>query len=473
MPRSHQTQPTLGRKTLLAIWLGLAVLSLASPNPFLSVASLLGLTLIVKLLWRPGEPPALLFAMAFHWVQATMLTLDSNLRGLTLEERVGSHTIAMAAWLSLLGVLVVTLGMRVGAGKSEAPGLRQEIAFQTTRLSVRALFWSSLGAIIAAQQITVLASFFSPLRQQILALSALHWIIVYLFTYAVLHQHRGYAELGLVFAIELGIGFLGFFSGFKTVIFLMLMAALASPAALRGVRFRLIVSLSVVVLTLGLFWIAVKKDYRMFLNQGTGDQVVLVPIEKRISKLIELGGELDGQKLGNSIEALSDRLTYVTYFGESIQIVPDHLSYENGKLWWEAIENVLVPRFLNPNKRVINDSERTSFYTAGYVAGFQEGTSISLGYIAESYIDFGPVGMFLPLFLWGLLVGFAYRVLLKTPAFPLFGHASAAALVLMNAMYLETSNLKMLGGMLNAWLVLFLIQKFLTQRIGRLLTHSN
>ena len=45
------------------------------------------------------------------------------------------------------------------------------------------------------------------------------------------------------------------------------------------------------------------------------------------------------------------------------------------------------------------------------VAGREDGTSIAFGYAAESYIDFGLPLMFLPVFGFGLFVGFCYALL--------------------------------------------------------------
>ena len=67
------------------------------------------------------------------------------------------------------------------------------------------------------------------------------------------------------------------------------------------------------------------------------------------------------------------------------------MPHENGALWLDAITRPFMPRLFFPSKTAINDSERTNYYTGLAVAGAEEGTSISLGYVAESYIDFGAI----------------------------------------------------------------------------------
>ena len=59
----------------------------------------------------------------------------------------------------------------------------------------------------------------------------------------------------------------------------------------------------------------------------------------------------------------------------------------------------------------------------------EEGTSISIGYMAESYIDFGAVGMMVPIFGLGLLLGGFYRWMLRRDPSRLLGMALATATI--------------------------------------------
>jgi hypothetical protein len=224
-----------------------------------------------------------------------------------------------------------------------------------------------------------------------------------------------------------------------------------------------------VIVALAVGWTGIKTEYREFLNKGTRQQVVLVPVDERVAKLATLVGELTPQKLDASIQRLMERLTYVYYFGLAMQVVPDYVAHERGLLWREAVQSALVPRLLNPGKRVIDDSERTSRYTGTRVAGAKEGTSISMGYMAESYIDFGAGLMMLPLLVWGLFVGWVYRTLIRSTRYPLFGYGCAAVLVGLGAAVLEQSNLKMVASIVLGFLALYLIQKFAGGGLLRLL----
>jgi hypothetical protein len=52
-------------------------------------------------------------------------------------------------------------------------------------------------------------------------------------------------------------------------------------------------------------------------------------------------------------------------------------------------------------------------YSGVFVAGEEANTSIAFGYAAESYVDFGVPVMFLPVFLYGLMMGSAYQGFLR------------------------------------------------------------
>lgn len=451
-------------KLYLPLALGAVLLAMASANPLLSLGSLVLLVVLAAMLWRPGEPPALLYAMAFHWMQASILIIYANLGGRRLETLGYGTEVESATWLTFAGVFAVALGMRIGAGRNYGGIAQPSVSTIASQLSVQRLFIASLVAIGLATVFTRLAYVVPGLIQPILALTLLRWVVVYLFTYTVLTQHRGYGYLAVVFTLEIMIGFLGFFSDFKTVLIVMLLAALTSPTALRGIRFRTAGALTVLILGLGIGWTGVKSEYREFLNQGTGQQVVLVPVTERIGKLAELVGDMTPARFGDSLVILVERVTYVYYFGQAIETVPRYIAHENGLLWREAVERALVPRLFNPAKRVIDDSQRTSYYTGNRVAGAEEGASISLGYVAESYIDFGPVAMMVPLFLWGLFVGWLYRSLMRSTRYPLFGYGCATALVALGVSALEQSNLKMVSAFVLGFLVLYLSQKLLARR---------
>jgi hypothetical protein len=109
------------------------------------------------------------------------------------------------------------------------------------------------------------------------------------------------------------------------------------------------------------------------------------------------------------LENLVYRVSYVEFLALSMKQVPTYLPHENGTLLISAIGHILKPRILFPDKKPIYDSELTSKYTGVQFSGAEQGASFSLGTVAESYVDFGKYYMFIPIFFFGLWIGWMYK----------------------------------------------------------------
>ena len=134
------------------------------------------------------------------------------------------------------------------------------------------------------------------------------------------------------------------------------------------------------------------------------------------------------------------------------------------KLWLGALKHVFMPRILFPNKPILNDSERTRLFTGLGVAGAKQGTSISIGYIGESYIDFGKWLMAVPIFLLGWLYGWIYSFFVSRDSSHLVGFAIATAILLFSAILIESSNIKIVGGIGTSLIAFALLQAFWQNR---------
>ena len=92
-------------------------------------------------------------------------------------------------------------------------------------------------------------------------------------------------------------------------------------------------------------------------------------------------------------------------------------------------------------------------------------TSISMGYMAEAYIDFGPIFMFLPIAGLGLFIGAFYRRLLSRPGLGAALGVALAPFALMPALFLEISSLKLIPALGLSIVSCWLILNFLAPRI--------
>jgi hypothetical protein len=227
----------------------------------------------------------------------------------------------------------------------------------------------------------------------------------------------------------------------------------------------LVVSVLVVsTLILGAFWTAVKTDYRSYVSGGQAAQVVEVDYIDSLHKLVELSQNLDLETLLVATGFFLDRLSYIEYFGDTLLVVPEQAPHTYGELWLDAMVRPFMPRLLFPDKSVIHDSDRTRQYTGLMVADHESGTSISIGYMGESYIDFGILGMMVIIFVFGFLLGRIYRWLVNgDQSRGLLGISLASAVLIQTAL-LESSITKVFGGLTVTLLVVWLFLHFVAPK---------
>ncbi|WP_338243127.1 hypothetical protein [Aurantiacibacter hainanensis] len=264
----------------------------------------------------------------------------------------------------------------------------------------------------------------------------------------------------LIFCFEFILSLGGYFSDFKDV-FLFALFGLAAANVRFGPRIHIWgTAIAAVMLALAVVWTAVKEDYREFANLGTGQQVVMVSFGEQVAELGRLVRKLDGPSLSKASDELIRRVEYHKFFGVVASRVPSIMPHTGGDIWGEAIIRPFMPRVLFPNKRAIDDSDLTNQYAVS-VATAEQGTSISLGYMAEAYIDFGPIFMFLPIAMLGAGIGLFYRWLLRRRGSMVVIGAALAPFALMPAHLAETSILKMVPALFLTLLSCAVVIKFL------------
>jgi hypothetical protein len=282
----------------------------------------------------------------------------------------------------------------------------------------------------------------------------LKWAFYWILTYVTFTRADGLRRLWLiVFIGELALGFGGYFSDFRTVLLMTILALV--PVGLERNAARIVGLTGVVLLTLvlGIMWTAIKPEYRDFLSQGERAQVVSVTYTESLAQTATLISALDSVALEIAINNLVARISYVDFFAQVVEFVPKMKPHENGAIWGDALLRPFMPRLLFPQKSVIDDSDRTNEFTAVQVANADAGASIGVGYMAEAYIDFGPFYMMVPIFLLGWGVGKFYKLITNHPKRQrLLGMGLATATLYPVAQF-ETSITKLIGGLFLATLI--------------------
>ena len=440
-----------------------------SPNPWLTVSSLLILPFLIFPLWRKGEPPVLSFLLFLQWLEVSLKIFHADFQHVTVEEmfkREGAFysgtEIEHALWLSLAGLAALAMGMRCAIARmrfSKFP--ENETQFEISFFSTRKLFMAYLvlfGLYASSNSFVWL----NPgLSQPLLALLNFKWAALFLLAYAVFQRKAGYSYLVITLLLEIVSGFLSYFAQFRGVFLVLASAFLTLHFRMRMKAVIVVLIMLSIFLFLGSVWSAIKMEYRSFLMSKEETEQSMAPVQTRSQKLFELIGSVNLQQGG---ETLAERIAYVDFFARVLQMVPQYVPHENGSLWRNAVMHVLTPRLLFPDKPDLeSDSEITRRYTGVMVAGAEKQTSIGIGYFAESYVDFGPRLMFLPLLLLGLLQGLIYRYFVSRAKIGPIRYGVVTASLLFSGASVATACAKVLG----ALVMNFIITAFFIKLFGR------
>lgn len=453
---------------LLAGFVVAAFLGLLTANGLLTAASILVLGLLVLLLWRPGEPPVLLFATGYQWVQVTAKVLHADVLGLPISEMSESSSIEMATWLSLAGLLVLAFGMWAVVRRIAPQGER--LAELSTDLSPSRAFWLWVPATLLTAALANVIWSLGGFMQFARVLMVLKWGFYFMLAYLVSVRKEGYLFLAIAFVVEFVQG-IGFFSGFKDVIFVTLLAVLAARVHLSGRTVGFGLALVLALFVMGSTWTVVKPAFRGQ-TEDNSEQVLTGNKSDQLTTLTRLIGNLQPQDLVLGLDPMIRRLAYTDFFAYTMDFVPRYRDYGRGEIWGTTLRHVAMPRLFFPDKPVLpSDSELTMAWTGRYMASDNEGTSISIGYMGESYADFGPLGMFGPILLLGLAWGGAYAAFMRRSRTPLVSLA-LLTVILMNAYQFEMASIKLVGGVLMQFMVLILFSRYFGSRVDEWLRES-
>jgi hypothetical protein len=140
--------------------------------------------------------------------------------------------------------------------------------------------------------------------------------------------------------------------------------------------------------------------------------------------------------------------------------VPSVVPYQDGANWWESITFALTPRYFNPDKPMYEASKKATKYTGISYLGSAQGVSFSLGYFADSYVDFGYFGMFIPLFFLGLLYASSYYYFLRHSSTNFIFNYAVVGALFMEFSALEMDSTYLTGRLFSDLLTFFMLRLF-------------
>ncbi len=281
----------------------------------------------------------------------------------------------------------------------------------------------------------------------------------------------------IVLLVEILLSFTGFWSSFKDYLFIAASSFLTFSIVMNTRRRLLIFVLGLSAFFIMVLWTVVKGEYRQYLTGGERTFAVAETDKgdnlEMLSELVErnFANETFSDKFQGGVEALANRINYTEYFAMAVGQVPARIPYENGALLMGGFEHVFKPRIFFPDKKIIDDSEITSKYTGRQFTGAAQGASFSLGSVAERYIDFGPYWMFVPIFGFGLLIGFIYKYIYTKSLNHVWGMACVAPLLFLIP-NLGVATTKVLGWTFTYFIVWFLFNKFIVKDLDTYLKYA-
>lgn len=449
--------------------LALVLLQNLYPNGFYLFASYAIGLLLFSRLSQPYKPAVFTIIALNHLLQIIAGTWLANYLGKDINYR--SFYSDRAVLLSLTGMVCMFAPIIYEQSKLKKLSLHQ-FKMQAWRLSTKKTLYCYIIALAVTSTLAGLAFVFSGLTQIILSVVKIKWFFFLLFGYQALLKKELLPAFYALVALEFLSGFYSFFSDFKTVIYYLGVLMISFIATINFKQLVLAFVACIMLAYMGLIWTSVKTDYRVFLNKGTKSQNVKVSQDEAIDKLLTLANSVNNDGIKEATVDLLDRLQYTFHFAKTLERVPDIIPYQNGTNWLTNIEYATTPRFLNPDKPTIDNSLKATKYTGIQYATARQGTSFSLGYFAEFYVDFGSYLMMPMLMLLGLLYAKIYKFFLtKASDNPVYNYSIVGAFFFEFYAF-ELDGTYLTGRLFASCVTFFAINFFFTKTLLRYISTS-
>lgn len=416
---------------------------------------------VMTIIGRPAMPKAIVFFLLWQWGQVFARAIQSVVDGESMGASIDGADLLYAYWYALASIITMAVAIRLVLGNLRAPTFAEYHIHERWRPPD--LVFVYFAAIAASVVFTLLGRSVGGLDQPFQAAAQVKVIALFLLCTYVFTTGRGRGALLVVVAVEILVGFTGFLADFRAVFIYVAVAALAARIKWSGATTAAALGWLGVLLILALFWTSVKAEYRDYVS-GTDEttQAIRVPLEERMAYLGDKALNIGSTKWGETAYVLLTRFAYIDIFGQVIGV--DRGTYEPiaARQWKDALAHVFQPRFLFPNKPALSDSEVfIRLARSDPQEQIRLGTSISVGYLGENYVDLGFPGMLAGIFAIGLLFGLVVRYFMTRPLPWMLREAMIMGLAYNVAgTGIEASLPKILGATVMFFLVWSLMAKF-------------
>ncbi len=419
---------------------------------------------ILFILWRNNRPGIIVFAFLMQWIQIVSFVIWMNNNSWDIDH-LSTHG-GVAVSLSCLGLIIMCSIVAKGIKNLPVP-TKEYLNSQAKLINEKKIFILYISSTFFLGSIGFAFGQTSGFAQIVLTLESVKWIFFLTYGYVAWINKKNRITLMLMILFEFGSGLYSYFSTFKEVIFMTIILALTFISAINFRQFINVFLMGLIIGFLLLTWTSIKGNYRTFLNQGKRQQVVDVSRSEAFDKMSEEISALTWSDYQSAINVFLYRAQYILHLSKTIDRVPNVLPYKYGQLWWENISYVLEPRLFFPDKPIYDATTKTNKYTGYKFAGAKLGASFSLGYFADSYIDFGYIGMFIPLSLIALFVVFIYTKIFVFYKLNILLRYSLINIALFDFASFESDGLFLFGRLLLMFLVTWFLCKVVIPPLQR------
>ncbi len=413
--------------------------------------------LLFNVLHQPFKPSVFTIILFYHFLQISAGIWESNYLNQDINYRSPSSQNATIA--AYIGLLFLFLPIAYYQNKLPALSLNT-LKKYADRLAIDKTFRVYVISFFAMNALTGVAFLIPSLTQIFFSLGNIKWFLFLLFGLQSILKNRMRKEFYIFCALEFASGFYSYFSEFKTVIYFVLFLLLCLLAVVRFNKMMIFVVGVTFMFLAGVFWTSIKGEYRSFVNKGSNTQVVQVEKGEALDKLLELSDKQNGNSFSSAMGDFLDRLQYTYHLAKTMDQVPAVIPHQNGANWGSTLVFVLTPRILNPDKGVYDASVKASKYSGIQYSGRKRGVSVSLGYFADGYIDFGYVGMFIPLLILGFIYGSSYYFFIRKSSNNFIFNYAVVGALFMELMSFESDNIFISGRLYVNLMVFFVLRLF-------------
>jgi hypothetical protein len=415
---------------------------------------------LMTIIGQPTMPKGLVFFLLWQWGQAFARALQSVLDGESMAASIDGVDLLYAYWYAFASLITLALAFRLVLGNLPSPTFSEYHAHERWRPPDLVMLY--FAAIAASVLFTFLSRSVPGADQPLQAAAQVKVVALFLLCTYVFTTGQGRGVLIAAIVVEVAVGFMGILSDFRAVFVYVAVAALAARVRWSGTTTVAALAWLAVLLTLALFWTSVKFEYREYVTGSEESQQIKVSLEERMAYLGDKALNIGDTKWGETSYLLLTRFAYIDIFGQVIGV--DRGTHEPiaVRQWKDAFAHVFQPRFLFPGKAPLSDSEVfIRLARSDPMEQVRLGTSISVGYIAENYVDLGFPGMLAGIFGYGLVLALVVRYFMTRPLPWMLREA-----IIMGLAYnvagtgMEVSLPKLLGATAMFFLVWSLMAKF-------------